>query len=336
MFQRVVSCVLVVVVSLTFSAAALAEEQQSCWIGTVGKNLQVTMSLDPDAKGTFNGTYSYNRYGKSIFLSGKAADHDQLTLTEMGENGDKPTGKFTGTLSDSGAAYAGKWTSADGKRSLPFVFWKAANGVELKAAAKQGDVSVRYPQFTAGTAFCKAINDREARDARKTFDAGVADYRKIDDPDHRYETTITFEVLHADDRIVSLLFLNYEYSGGAHGNCWFAAENYAWRDGKLVTLELAQLFDGKSPYIKRLADLCTKDLKRQHASWPEQMTFTAKSPPIFNITSAGLRFTFAPYEVGSYAEGTYTVIIPYDQIADLIPPTSPLTPLLPASVAKRN
>ena len=33
---------------------------------------------------------------------------------------------------------------------------------------------------------------------------------------------------------------------------------------------------------------------------------------LFSLTPQGLQFVFPPYAMGSYAEGTYTVLVPYD------------------------
>ncbi len=43
----------------------------------------------------------------------------------------------------------------------------------------------------------------------------------------------------------------------------------------------------------------------------------------FTLSPAGLRFYFSPYHVGSYAEGIYTVGVPYSAIRDCIPDDSP-------------
>ena len=43
----------------------------------------------------------------------------------------------------------------------------------------------------------------------------------------------------------------------------------------------------------------------------------------FTLSPAGLRFYFSPYHVGSYAEGVYTVGVPYAVISDCIPNDSP-------------
>ncbi len=43
----------------------------------------------------------------------------------------------------------------------------------------------------------------------------------------------------------------------------------------------------------------------------------------FTLSPAGLRFYFSPYHVGSYAEGIYTVGVPYSVIRECIPDDSP-------------
>jgi hypothetical protein len=43
------------------------------------------------------------------------------------------------------------------------------------------------------------------------------------------------------------------------------------------------------------------------------------------ITSQGLKFTFDPYQVASYAEGPQEVVVPYRALKGLIGARSPIT-----------
>jgi hypothetical protein len=43
----------------------------------------------------------------------------------------------------------------------------------------------------------------------------------------------------------------------------------------------------------------------------------------FTLSPAGMRFYFSPYHVGTYADGVFTVGVPYYVIRDCIPEDSP-------------
>lgn len=47
----------------------------------------------------------------------------------------------------------------------------------------------------------------------------------------------------------------------------------------------------------------------------------------FTIEPDGVRFHFAPYEVGSYAEGSYDVTVPFVHVAELLRDDGPATAL---------
>ena len=68
------------------------------------------------------------------------------------------------------------------------------------------------------------------------------------------------------------------------------------------------------------------DLKKQQAAWILDGSIKDIDPDqrVFNITPKGVQFTFAPYEVGYYAEGPHWVTIPYNRIDDIIDPRGPL------------
>jgi hypothetical protein len=51
----------------------------------------------------------------------------------------------------------------------------------------------------------------------------------------------------------------------------------------------------------------------------------------FTVFNDGLTITFQPYHVGSWADGPYSVTIPYSKPAPFIRPKGPLSELLPDS-----
>jgi hypothetical protein len=132
-------------------------------------------------------------------------------------------------------------------------------------------------------------------------------------------------VFYASGGLVSVRMQGYEFTGGAHGNHAFEARNFAWVNNALVELAAKDVI--APSHYKELRELCIKDLRSQHASWPEQIGVNKETPPILNVTAQALVVTFPPYEAGSYAEGAYTVCLPFAAVAGLMPAESPVKSL---------
>ncbi len=127
-----------------------------------------------------------------------------------------------------------------------------------------------------------------------------------------------YEVVFANPDLVSVLFNYSIYQGGAHPNNLSAAFNYDLKRG--AELKLADLFAPKSNYLKIVSEYCVKELKKlsttsevEAGAGPKLENFRS-----WNITPAGLKFSFDPYQVGAYAAGAHEVIVPYTLLNSLL------------------
>ncbi len=153
-------------------------------------------------------------------------------------------------------------------------------------------------------------------------------WNSIRQPSHGNQWTsgISRHIIHHNARVCSVLEQVYEYTGGAHGNVILRGWNFLSDGDEARALSLPQLFREASPWEERLADLCKADLRRQGASMftaagggiEPQAKLEPGDLSVFTLSPAGLRIHFAPYEVGSWAEGTYSVLLPYDKIEPLL------------------
>jgi hypothetical protein len=120
-----------------------------------------------------------------------------------------------------------------------------------------------------------------------------------------------YQVVFATPELVSVLFNYSIYQGGAHPNNVSAAFNYDLKRGAEV--KLPDLFAPKSNYLKLISDYSVKELKKlsttsevERGAGPKPENFRS-----WNVTPAGLKFIFDPYQVGAYAVGAHEVIVPY-------------------------
>lgn len=106
------------------------------------------------------------------------------------------------------------------------------------------------------------------------------------------------------------------YAGGAHPNTWFTFATFvrdgeAWRDVGLCEA-LARL-DRACPEAA-LRRSVHQALLAKEAAWAVQGAVTADAPWLlepFTLTPSGVRFDYAPYEVGPYVDGPFSVTVPY-------------------------
>ena len=294
------------------SAAATSYYQ-----GTMGDHREITMTLEETA-----GQYRYSQFGPPIGLKIDGTHEGEMRIAEKG-------GEFRGTVNTT-TDFEGTWKSKDGKRSLPFNLEHIAESAEFMTKEPRFSVRYVFPQFLNTTPFYFAINTALSNDARSSVKAASADFREsvkdVDTASFPWESDTSVEILHVDEQMVSLLFTNYVDSGGAHGNTSYRAVTYIWQDNKLVELKPNEMIGAKADQTA-IRLLIVAELKRRHANWADSVGDAKEmkfADMVINPTSNGLIFTFAPYEVDSYAGGTYCLAIPYKSLKEMIPAESAL------------
>ncbi len=139
---------------------------------------------------------------------------------------------------------------------------------------------------------------------------------------------ITYSVEYESTDLLSIIF-TCMYSGGAHPNRYYVSFNAFIAPNSILEVTLSNLFKPKSNYLRSLSNYSIADLEKQGAgfvvnNYKKDLT---KGLDVFSFTEEGLKFYFAPYEVGSHAEGSYYVTVPYNELKDILAPRSPLLKL---------
>ncbi|HLD70408.1 MAG TPA: DUF3298 and DUF4163 domain-containing protein [Negativicutes bacterium] len=132
-----------------------------------------------------------------------------------------------------------------------------------------------------------------------------------------YDLKISYENGEVTENMISILFSIYSFTGGAHGNGYFAAINWDIKNNKEITL--ADMFAGQPDYLKKVSDYAIADIERQmvertgskESGWlqdgagPKEENFQA-----FLVKPESITFYFSPYQVAAYAVGDFKVIMP--------------------------
>jgi hypothetical protein len=325
--------------------------------GAVGDHsARLRLRRAPDGKLT--GAYSYEGRGGELTLKGFVDAKGKLTLEEF--DGEKQTGVFKGQWEERDyepeASLYGDWTRPGGGGEQTFVFAEqpltaggpAVTTKQVKEEDKKRGytVNAEYPQVEGAQEFnrlaeafvAKEVADFKTEAGREPGEKDYAPDASEDSLNVRY----TMRLLTAELLSVEFAMDYYEH-GAAHPSHGFHVINYDAKAGR--RLELADLFKPGSDYLKRVSEVAVAQLRRWNKDSAEYSggdgqpylsdpEFTAGAAPqaenfqSWTLTPKGLVVTFDYYQLGAYAAGAPTVVLPYAELKDVLKADGPLAPLL--------
>lgn len=323
--------------------------------GSIGNSLDLQMKLVKTGE-QLSGTYSYQRVGTRINLRGTLTNDGNLTLEEF-DSGGNQTGLFKGIWqadsTDGMVKIAGNWSKPEGDKAAdkktafsiheePIYLTGDADVVtkQIKETNKKlvYDIVVQFPQITGSNPnfekFNQAVRGPVLKAIAQFKKDVVAEPGEGPQPENSMHSdlTINYVIRLAQDDLASVLFTVSEYyQGAAHPNSYSEVVNYDLKNNKV--LKLADLFKAGSKYLPVLSTYCVADLKKQskakNGTLDDNSINTGAAPTAKNYHSwtiwrTGLRIDFDPYQVGPYAAGAQSVVVPYSAIKDLINPESPV------------
>ena len=347
------------VVGRTVGIASPVKDSQSHFTGILGRSIAVQMDLTIRGD-SVSGSYYYEKVGKLLNLSGSISQDGRITIDEVDEN-DKKTGTFKGQFARSQEKFEGTWSSTDQKTHFPFRLSKVAEYVSLtknkegcwstESADKQeqGDCSLsfEYPRFLSTSPGLHQINnviekritdefnEFSRRQSEKEEERNRADVRT--DKGTEWYDAYGYTIEYYGPELISLLVTHGWYAGGIHSNIDYKSANFSITGGKAVSLKLADLFLPQATYVDVLSDYCIEDLRKQeagHVKRDDILRLNEDDLSVLSILPSGIKFSFQPYAVGPYSEGSYFVIVPYQALRKIIQPNGPLRrflALMPAS-----
>lgn len=136
------------------------------------------------------------------------------------------------------------------------------------------------------------------------------------------ETQISF----ASAQLISLFTQSYEFTGGAHGNTGLQGRNFILDGTEVREFTLSELFRRGTDWESALSAACVTQLRAREASGVTDnptKTFSRKDLSTFTLDESGLAIHFAPYEVGSYAEGSFHIFVPWSEVRQLLDSNGP-------------
>ena len=128
----------------------------------------------------------------------------------------------------------------------------------------------------------------------------------------------------ATPTIIVVQLDSYIYSGGAHGNSTTQYLNWLPRSDIIVNLQTMIPSDNMPAFEAAL--------KRQHARWLQTNDLAKADPKAYDkkwpfkpsenaaLLADGMAITYDPYEIGPYAVGMPTLMIPYSELQGILRP----------------
>jgi len=151
-----------------------------------------------------------------------------------------------------------------------------------------------------------------------------------------YTLEIRHRLVGATDDYLSLLLTTSVFTGGAHPNTTSVSVNWSIPEGRALTL--AELFrppgSPERPGPETLLPAyCRRALARLNPppdpDWVARGTaWNQENYQRWTIAPHGLQLTFDAYQVGSYAEGAYEVVMPFALLRANLDPQGPLRQLV--------
>ena len=232
----------------------------------------------------------------------------------------------------SSSCYAKSKTSQDTPGTAIFVMAEDNPVlIDTKSFASELDeinLSIKFPQIKGleDKKFERDLNKRfreEAQRARKEAITTAKEYNKDIIQDHltpiKFEYISTFSVIEAPKAYLVLGFLNYQYSGGAHGISHQKYLNIRTTDHKILTLK--DLFKEDADYKSLINAEINEQMKNRQIKGEYFFTgsqgFTGiKEDQEYYINTLGdIVIVFNVYEIAPYAAGIIEFTIPREKLA---------------------
>lgn len=293
-----------------------------------------------------SGTYFYTKIGRELKLAGTIDAAGKFKLKETDPSG-KNTGEWQGTWTDdannNGLTLQGIWKKPGDNNDGGFSFYATEQVIEFTNGAKFLDKTIKeidktkrseivsvYPEITGVDSAAAANLNKLTKDlvtaANDGYKKAVADFSAAEIKELpegiSLSNEVGYDVALANNDLVSLIFYNYNYLAGVHGNTASATINYDLKNNRELGLD--DIFEPDSNYLKTISDYSIADLKKRVSEMSDDEWIgrgagaNADNFQNWNLTKKGLMFTFDQYQVAAYAAGPQTVIIPFDKLKNIL------------------
>lgn len=188
--------------------------------------------------------------------------------------------------------------------------------------AEYTDVSVTGEGYEAAAEGVRKWMEEEETSVQKSGEQ-YAEWAKddeavpyADDDYYRYSIFQEMELARADSRVISMVRMWSEYTGGAHGNYWYEGVVFDAVTGE--KLDLSHVLQDAGGFRQKATGYIVKKLQEQYdeglfPDYEQTVEDMWATEPAWYLDAAGITFIFNPYAVGPYAMGEARVTLPYGE-----------------------
>lgn len=185
-------------------------------------------------------------------------------------------------------------------------------------------VSLFYP-YTAQ----ERIDSQIGKYARDLYNSFVPSFsadcaREQERPGQLFELTLDYSCYSSSPEVISILFVPWMYSGGAHGLGWLESMNFSLVSA--LRLDYSDIFSNLRGFYEFLSVYARQSLRPKLGElWDSVPGFMDGLEPkaenfnCFVLKPGGLELHFPAYQVASYADGPQECFVPLELLLPFRP-----------------
>lgn len=195
-----------------------------------------------------------------------------------------------------------------------------------KNVTKAISTTLQYPEISGLTNKevqnkINAIFKKAATDAKVQGTEALSDIDPSFFEGHQFEVDFNYQVKYNQKGLLSVVFYNYQYYGGAHGSTIQTAYTFNIKDG--TQYKLSNMFKDKTEYVTLMSNFVKQQMKEREtkAGFSIYDAFDKiDANHEFYLDSNGINVYFQQYAIGAYALGIPEFGVDYDDVRDVINP----------------
>ena len=139
---------------------------------------------------------------------------------------------------------------------------------------------------------------------------------------NKYETYFDYSLNYNQNGLLSVVFKDYQYTGGAHGSTVQSSYTFNLNTGE--EYKLKDLFNSDADYVSFISDTVRKEINERvkEGSLFEELTpfNTIREDHDFYLSDDGIVIYFQQYEYWPYAAGIQEFTVEYAALKDMLKP----------------
>ena len=269
------------------------------------------------------GVFTPNSFSGNSTLS-KDNNAGKKAPFQLQLNAEKTFTPFAYYFAEGSAKLAPQYKNESQCRYFSTAAWPVGSGILNEALKKQIQQTLGIKTPAAGIA--KWIID----DKERTLNAWKRENGKLS-PKEASEMGLSLSVeqenkilvMYENDQHLTLANYNFAYTGGAHGNFVTTLATFNKQSGRKLTLNdvITPAGNKALPLIlDRVARLQYSVKNNKPLDQNYFLVNTIKPSENFYVTTTGIGFLYAPYEIKSFADGEVNLLVPFTALKPYLQP----------------